>query len=107
MKTLIGVFSCSLLLAALTGSMMAGTRTPVLHGRLVNQQQRINQGIRSGSLTRGEARYLDAREAGIRQDLRLAKSDGNVSPSERHFINQELNQQSRSIYREKHDAEHR
>ena len=43
---------------ALTSIAEAQTRTPVINRREHRQAARINQGVRSGELTRGETRHL-------------------------------------------------
>lgn len=85
----------------------AQTKTPRVTERQVNQQQRINQGIKSGELTRREAAKLEAQQAKIQQTKMKAKSDGVVSKAERAKIHQQQNAASRSIYRQKHDAQKR
>jgi len=73
--------------------------------RNINQQSRIEQGVKSGSLTTREAAKL---EHGQARDTRLqarAGSDGNVTAHEQHRIQRNENHQSKRIYREKHDAQ--
>lgn len=84
---------------------MAGPRE--INARKHRQQQRINQGIRSGELTRLEARRLEAGLARIRIDERFARSDGHLSPRERARLERELNRESRAIYRQTHDGQDR
>ena len=84
---------------------MAGPRG--INSRQYREQQRINQGIRSGELTRREARRLEAGLARIRIDERYARADGNVTPRERARLERELNRESRGIYRQKHDGQDR
>ena len=85
---------------------MAGTRG--INSREYREQQRINQGIRSGELTRREARRLEAGLARIRIDERYARSSGGgISPRERARLERELNRESRGIYRQKHDGQDR
>ncbi len=84
---------------------MAGSRG--INGREYREQQRINQGIRSGELTRREAERLEAGLARIRIDERFARADGHLSYRERARLNRELNRESRSIYRQKHDGQDR
>jgi hypothetical protein len=84
---------------------MAGSR--VINRREYREQKRINQGIRSGELTRREARVLEGRLARIRIDERFAKADGHLSYRERARLNRELNRESRDIYRQKHDSQDR
>ena len=85
---------------------MAGSRG--INSREYREQQRINQGIRSGELTRREARRLEAGLARIRIDERYARSSGGgISPRERARLERELNRESRAIYRQTHDGQDR
>ncbi|MCX5891473.1 MAG: hypothetical protein NTW80_00585, partial [Deltaproteobacteria bacterium] len=75
------------------------TNDPRFDRREAYQQQRIQQGINSGSLTPGEARYLEREQGRIdRAENRMA-ADGNLSPRERERLNQMQNQANRDIYR--------
>lgn len=67
------------------------------------QQQRIRQGIRSGELTKGEARSLEQEQRHINQDIRDARQDGVVTKFERRDIQQDQNRASHDIYRKKHN----
>lgn len=70
--------------------------------RLRNQQDRIEQGVDNGSLTRNEARRLEAQERDLRQDrARLAR--GGLSQNERERLQERLNRQSDRIYDQRHD----
>jgi hypothetical protein len=71
------------------------------------EQARIRQGIRSGELTRSEARRLEAEQARIRVNERFARADGNLSLKERERLHKELRHASRDIYRQKHDNQDR
>lgn len=81
----------------------AGPRTRRINQRQENQQDRIQQGIRSGELTRREARRLESIEGRIQANKLIDKSDGHVSARERAQLNRELNRASRDIYRAKHN----
>lgn len=81
--------------------------TPRLDQREHNQAQRIRQGVRSGELTRPEARRLVRGEARLRYNEAVAKSDGVVTARERAHLQHEANVESRRIYRQKHDAQDR
>ena len=85
----------------------AGTRDPGLNQRQHNQQQRIQQGVESGELTRGETRRLAAEQRHIRREDARYKSDGQLTRAERADLNRDQNRASRDIYRQKHDAEAR
>ena len=85
---------------------MAGPRG--INHREYREQQRINQGIRSGELTRREADRLEAGMAKIRTDERYARmSGGGISPRERARLEREENRESQRIYRQKHDGQDR
>jgi hypothetical protein len=92
---------------------LAVCATPALAaGKSINkvehrEQQRISQGIRSGELTRAEARRLEAQQARIRVNERFARADGKVTPQERERLNRELHRASHDIYRQKHDNQDR
>src|SRR6266705_5932209 len=73
--------------------------------RDVNQQERIEQGLKSGQLTTREAARLEREEAKVERDQSRAMRDGNLSPAEKARLAREQNKVSRDIYREKHDAQ--
>jgi len=73
--------------------------------RDANQQQRIEQGLQSGSLSTREAAKLEKEETKVEKDQARAMRDGRLSPAEKARLAREQNQVSRDIYREKHDAQ--
>jgi hypothetical protein len=73
--------------------------------RDVNQQQRIEQGPKSGQLTTKEASRLEGEEARVERDQARAMKDGKLTPAEKARLSREQNNVSRDIYREKHDAQ--
>ena len=73
--------------------------------RNVNQQQRIENGIRSGQLTNREAGRLARGEAHINRMESRAGADGHVGKGEQTRIQRAENRESRAIHREKHDAQ--
>ncbi|MDP9046874.1 MAG: hypothetical protein M3N14_01975 [Bacteroidota bacterium] len=95
-----------LLVAALavTSIASAQTHTPVITERQHNQNRRINQGVRSGELTRNEAHHLRTDERRISAEKRMAKADGHVSRAERKRLRRDENRTSRAIYRDKHNG---
>lgn len=84
-----------------------GTRDPGVNSRQHHQQHRVKQGVRSGELTHDEAKGLRHDRREIRQKEREYKSDGKLTRDERKDLHQDMNQASRDIYKEKHDAEKR
>ena len=90
-------------LLAVTSIANAQTKTPAINHAQHKQERRINQGVRSGELTKSEARHLRKDERKIRNDKRMAKADGHVSRAERKHLRKEQNHVSRAIYRKKHN----
>ncbi len=103
----VGFLSVSMLAVAMMGAASASAGTPRLDARQDNQRARIVQGVRSGELTRPEARRLAHGQAELRRDERAAKRDGVVTARERAALQHEANRQSHRIHRQKHDAQDR
>jgi len=102
------------LIASLTlapAAIFAQNPTPGQHDydinqRKVDQQGRIAQGVKSGQLTAGETSHLEHQEAGINKEERGMRSqdNGHLTKSDRQVIHQQQNQESRRIYRDKHNG---
>lgn len=77
--------------------------------RRENQQDRIANGIRSGSMTAGEAAHTEGREQRINHSIAgdRAANGGKPSPQEHRNINRRQNSTSRQIYRQNHNASRR
>jgi len=73
--------------------------------RDVNQQNRIEQGLKSGQLTTKEAGKLEREESHIAKMESNAMRDGRMTNAEKRRIERAENNASRDIYREKHDAQ--
>jgi predicted ribosome quality control (RQC) complex YloA/Tae2 family protein len=71
--------------------------------RIENQQKRINQGIRSGELTRKEAAMLQDNLDSIKDKLTRMKSDGRLNERERERLDRMLDQNSEMIKDKKHN----
>ncbi|RYE24990.1 MAG: hypothetical protein EOP51_05585 [Sphingobacteriales bacterium] len=93
------------LLGTMLFTQMAEART--VHQRQYNQQERIQQGVRSGQLTHREAMHLRTQQSKIRNYKRMAMADGHVSRNERAMIYNERRYASRNIYHQKHDGQRR
>lgn len=96
-----------LALVALPVIAAAGSRDPGVNQRQHHQQHRIQQGVQSGELTRGETRRVEAEQRRIRHEERAYKADGHVTRAERADLRRDQNHASRDIYRQKHDAQDR
>jgi CRISPR/Cas system-associated endoribonuclease Cas2 len=98
---------CAAVLMALPLVAAAGTRDPGVNQRQHNQQHRIQQGVKSGELTRGETRRLEAEQRHIRHAEARYKSDGQLTRAERADLQHDLNRSSRHLYNQKHDGQSR
>lgn len=74
--------------------------------RNINQQERIEQGLKSGELTTREAARLEREESRVESMQSNALRDGKLTPEEAARINRAQNRVSNDIYGEKHDAQH-
>lgn len=80
--------------------------TPGVDQRQANQQQRIQQGAQSGTLTTKEVNKLEQGQAHVQKLEDKAKSDGVVTAGERARLQHAEDVQSRRIHREKRDRQH-
>jgi len=90
---------------AFVSSASAGTRDPRINARQHHEHERIGQGVKSGELTRSEAKDLRGDQRNIRQEERAYKSDGKFTKDERQDVRQDESAASKEIYQEKHDEE--
>lgn len=89
----------------------ATTAAPAHHDydinqRKENQQDRIGQGVKSGQLTAGETSHLEKQESGINKEEHAMRSqdNGHLTKQDRKTLHRQQNQESRRIYRDKHNA---
>src|SRR5262249_54054322 len=104
MKKVLMIASASALMVA-TGVAAADDK---IHDRKENQQGRIAQGVKSGSLTPRETARIEHKEAALNHEIRRDRrqNGGNLTNNEKAQINRQQNRLSRDIYRQKHDAQH-
>jgi hypothetical protein len=84
---------------------IAGTETPRIDMRENKQQNRIQQGIRSGELTPQEAHRLRDQQFHINRLEQAVKADGIVTPGERERLTRQQNMANRNIFRAKHNRQ--
>ena len=111
MKFFTAVLASALVLAPAAIVAQTPTPTPGAHDyninqRKVDQQDRIAQGVKSGQLTAGETSRLEHQEAGINREERgmRAQDNGHLTARDRQTLHAQQNQESRRIYRDKHDG---
>lgn len=81
----------------------AQSNTPGVDWRQQNQAERIYYGIQNGTLTLRESGGLIRGQARVHRLENRFKSDGVVTPRERRRLHRRQNQQSRRIFRRKHN----
>lgn len=73
--------------------------------RNVNQEKRVEAGVRNGSLTNHEVSKLERGQAHVDHKEAAAARDGHVGAAEERGIQHAENKQSRKIHRQKTDAQ--
>ena len=101
MKMLIFVLGVALM------PMFAVAATPVVDARQQNQDERIDQGVASGEVTKREEARLDAQQERIENKEERFESDGVVTKRERARLHRSEDRASRNIARQKHDRQDR
>jgi len=73
--------------------------------RQLNQQKRIQQGVKSGELTKGEAKQLEKQQGRIQATKQYDKAEngGKLTAKDKAQLNRMQNRASRNIYRKKHN----
>jgi hypothetical protein len=109
MKVFTAVLASALFIVP--AALLAQTPTPGandynINQRKVAQQDRVANGVKSGQLTAGETARLEHQEAGINKEERgmRAQDNGHLTKQDRATIHAQQNQESRRIYRDKHNA---
>ncbi len=101
------MFTKTLVATALLASLIAPLAASAgeVQNRINHENSRINQGVRSGSLTRGEYQRLDngadRMQAERNRDLR--SNNGRLTSSEHRSLNRQENRLSDRIYFDKHN----
>ena len=108
MKKLIAFLITGMLTATAFGQSATTTtdRKPLtIQHRKHNQQARIREGVKSGELTRGEAKHLEKQEHALNKEERgMRKADGGkLTAADRAKLNRQQNHLSKEIYKDKHN----
>ncbi len=90
--------------AMLTGGLFA--QDPTIHERKENQQDRIANGVKNGTLTPHETANLENKEAKINRETRTDRKQngGNLTNKEKAQVNRQQNHVSKQIYKDKHNG---
>ena len=81
-------------------------RVNEVNQREQNQQNRIANGVKNGTLTPRQTANLEKRETSVenREQKDMAKHNGHLTKAEQRGINRQQNRISHSIYKDKHEA---
>ncbi len=102
------MFLCSV--AAMHAQTAPATTKPnEVNSRMENQRDRIQQGVKSGELTKGEQKQLNKDQKAIHEQVAgdRALNGGKLTKAEHKQVNREMNAESKKIYRKKHNAAER
>jgi len=79
-------------------------RVNQVNGREANQQNRIANGVKNGSLNAKQTSRLENREASVqnREKKDMAAHNGHLTKAEQNGINRQQNRISKTIYKDKH-----
>ena len=97
----------AILIVVFAAPVFADQKSRGVDRREHRQKHRIMQGMKSGQLTKEEAKGLMQEQREIRAKEREMKSDGTFTKEERKELQQDLNEASKNIQEQKHDAETR
>jgi hypothetical protein len=100
-------FVVALMILALAGPVLAQTPSAGVDQREHRQQDRIKEGVRSGELTKQEAKQLAGEQKAIRAKERAMKSDGVLTQQERRELQRDLDRSSQHIENKKKNAQTR
>ena len=96
-----------LLLGAIVMVLGMSAETFAQNSRYRGDRSRIRSGVRSGQLTRAEARQLREQRRLIREQRRVYRSDGTLTRAERRDLRHDRRDLGRQIRRERHDNDNR
>jgi hypothetical protein len=108
LKTLVATAALTVISASASAwarARVPGTHTPRIDQRQANQEQRIDQGVASGALTRREVHRLAREQVVIDRAENRAKADGAVTAQERQRLHGMQSQASSDIRFQKHDRQ--
>ena len=81
-------------------------RVNEVNAREQNQQDRIANGVKNGTMTPGQASRVENKEQHIENQEKadMAAHNGHLTKGEQRQLNKEQNRTSKQIYKDKHDS---
>ena len=93
----------SIVIAVLLLGLASAAYAATIDERVRAAHHHIEQGMRSGSINREEARRLTAEFNRVREDEARARRDGHLDRRERERLDRELDRLEKHIYQAKHN----
>lgn len=98
-------FAAAMLAAFTLSAFAQAPNTSRIDQRQAKQQERIDQGVKSGQITPREAARLEKGQQRVEKMEAKATADGRLTPKERAAIERAQDRQNRQIARQKHDRQ--
>jgi hypothetical protein len=96
----------TLLLSMTLGAILVSTSyaDDVIKDRKQNQQARIGNGVKNGTLTPGQTAHIEKQESNLNKEIRTDRkaNGGNLTNKEKAQVNRQQNHLSKEIYKDKH-----
>ena len=107
-RLLLGGLMAITVLSMAAPSIARPTGHPRVHevnGRRQNQHDRIQKGLKNGTITKGEAQNLrqEGKAIHAQEKTMRANNGGHLTKQDQKTLNAELNQRSKEIHTDKHN----
>jgi hypothetical protein len=106
-RVMISILTGALLTGTAAMSFAADENQGTIKQRKENQQKRIAQGVKSGSLTPRETARVEHQESKLNKEVRRDRkaNGGNLTNKEKARVDHQQDKLSKEIYNQKHDEQ--
>jgi hypothetical protein len=106
-RVIIGILTGTLLIGTTAMSFAADEKEGTIKQRKENQQKRVAQGVKSGSLTPRETARIEHQESKLNKEVRRGRkaNGGNLTNKEKAKVDHQQDKLSKEIYNQKHDGQ--
>jgi hypothetical protein len=101
----LNIMAAALLLGSVTATFAADEKDGKIAQRKENQQKRIGNGVKNGSMTPKETAKAEKQESNLNREIRTDRKQngGNLTNNQKQQVNQQQNKLSKEIYTDKHN----
>ena len=94
-----------IVLSMMIGALLVSAAPQEIKDRKENQQRRIGNGVKNGSMTAGETAHVEKQESKLNKEIRTDRKQngGNLTNNQKAQINKQQNGLSKEIYKDKHN----